>query len=276
MAGAACVRHLRTSGADAPLDADPLPRLAAPVTGATRVRIACSEVSMQAVMDRVGLMTDAGSDLDAAAPSRADRAMDRYACGDDAAFGVLYDELAPRLHRFALRWTRSRSAAEDTVQQTLLQIHAARDRFVRGAAVIPWAYAIARRLLIDLGRRGVREELRARDVRDPEEPATGPSPEEALHRRRMEAEGRRDLAALPSGWREAFELVKFEGLSVAEAAEVLGITRAMVKIRTHRATVALREALGRRFHGSPERTLRVVPIAPRARDMGVGERGERT
>jgi len=70
--------------------------------------------------------------------------------------------------------------------------------------------------------------------------------------------------------------VKFEGLSVAEAAEVLGITRAMVKIRTHRATVALREALARRFHGSPERTLRVVPIAPRARDMGVGERGDRT
>ena len=70
--------------------------------------------------------------------------------------------------------------------------------------------------------------------------------------------------------------MKFEGLSVAEAAEALGITRAMVKIRTHRATVALREALTRRFHGSPERTLRVVPIASRARDMGVGERGERT
>ena len=39
--------------------------------------------------------------------------------------------------RFALRWTRSRSAAEDTVQQTLLQIHAARHRFVRGSAGSP-------------------------------------------------------------------------------------------------------------------------------------------
>ena len=181
-------------------------------------------------MGQVALVTDDRNDVEAS-PSRADGAMDRYACGDEAAFVELYDELAPRLQSFALRWTRSRSAAEDTVQQTFLQIHAARHRFVRGGAVIPWAYAIARRLLMNLGRRKVREELRAHDVRDPEEPNTALSPEEALHRRRVEAEAQRGLAFLPSAWREAFELVKFEGLSVAETAEVLGITRGMVKIR---------------------------------------------
>ena len=185
----------------------------------------------------------------------------RNACGDDAAFVEIYDELAPRLYRFALRWTRSRTSAEDTVQQTLLQIHAARDRFVPGAGVLPWAYAITRRLLIDLGRRGAREELRAHDVRDPEEPAQLPSPEEALHRKRLEAGAQRDFASLPAGWREAFELVKFEGLSVAETAETLGITRAMVKIRTHRATAALREAVSRRLGGSRERAIR--PTTPR-------------
>src|SRR5512133_3762848 len=121
---------------------------------------------MQAVMDRAGLMADARSDVDVAGASRADRAMERYACGDDAAFVEIYDEMAPRLHRFALRWTRSRSTAEDTVQQTLLQIHAARQRFIVGSAVVPWAYAIARRLLIDVRRRGMREELRADGVRD--------------------------------------------------------------------------------------------------------------
>ena len=161
--------------------------------------------------------------------------------GEAAAFVDLYDELAPRLHRFAFRWTGSRSSAEDAVQQTLLQIHSARHRFARGGAVLPWAYAIPRRLLIDLGRRQAREELRSHDVGGTEQPTTTPSPEEALHWRREEAEARRDLAVLRSAWREAFELVKFEGLSVAETAEVLGITRGMVKIRTHRATVALRD-----------------------------------
>jgi RNA polymerase sigma-70 factor, ECF subfamily len=206
---------------------------------------------MQAVMGQVALMTDGEGDAGAARLSRADRAMERYACGDEAAFGDIYDELAPRLHRFALRWTRSPSSAEDTVQQTLLQIHAARHRFVRGGAVLPWAYAIARRLLIDLGRKGAREELRAGDVRDPEEPATAPSPEEALHRRRVEAEARRDLASLRPAWREPFELVKLEGLSVAETAEVLGITRGMVKIRVYRATAALRETVAPRLGDAP-------------------------
>lgn len=216
---------------------------------------------------QVALVTDNTGDVDAGA-SRTDAAMDRYASGDEAAFVELYDELAPRLHRFAVRWTRSRSAAEDAVQQTFLQIHAARHRFVRGGAVIPWAYAITRRLLIDLGRRGVREELRAHDVRDPEEPTTALSPEEALHRRRVEAEAQRDLAVLPSAWREAFELVKFEGLSVAEVAEVLGITRGMVKIRTHRATAALRRAMARRLRDPSERMPRSDPRAPPPGEAG--------
>ncbi|HET7824492.1 MAG TPA: sigma-70 family RNA polymerase sigma factor [Anaeromyxobacter sp.] len=179
-------------------------------------------------MEQAALMIDGRGEVDAVGASRADRAMDRYAAGDETAFDAVYDEVAPRLYRFALRWTGSASAAEDVVQQTLLQIHCARDRFVRGGAVLPWAYAIARRLLIDLGRRGAREELRPDALLDPEAPTPGPSPEEALDRKRAEAEARRDLSALRSGWREAFELVKLEGLSVAETAEVLGITRGMV------------------------------------------------
>jgi RNA polymerase sigma-70 factor, ECF subfamily len=225
---------------------------------------------MEAVIGRVAAMTDGRSDADDAGASRADRAMERYACGDEAAFVELYDELAPRLYRFAVRWTRSQSAAEDTVQQTLLQIHTARHRFMRGSAVLPWAYAIARRLLIDLGRRGGREELRAHDVRDADEPATAPAPDEALHHRRMEAEARRDFDLLPSGWREAFELVKFEGLSVAETAEVLGITRGMVKIRAHRATEALRKAIARRLHGAPGPTADATPRKAPSRHVREG------
>lgn len=55
---------------------------------------------------------------------------------------------------------------------------------------------------------------------------------------------RRELATLPEAQRVAFELVKQEGLSVAEAAEVLGTTVAAVKLRAHRAYVTLRHALG--------------------------------
>ena len=56
--------------------------------------------------------------------------------------------------------------------------------------------------------------------------------------------------------RVAFELVKQEGLTFVEAAEVLGATVAAVKLRAHRAYEALRAVLGdalerERFERSP-------------------------
>jgi RNA polymerase sigma-70 factor (ECF subfamily) len=177
--------------------------------------------------------------------SRADLAMERYADGDPAAFETLYDELAPRLYRFALRETRGRVAAEDAVQQALLQIHCARARFVRGAAVLPWAYAIVRRILIDGHRHGA-VQARLAVACGADGGGDGPSPEEALDGRRREAELELELRRLPAPHREAFCLVKLEGLSVAEAAQVLGITPGNVKVRIHRATEALRHADARR------------------------------
>jgi RNA polymerase sigma-70 factor, ECF subfamily len=185
--------------------------------------------------------------------------MERYADGDSAAFSALYDELAPRLFRFAAWQLQDHAAAEDVVQQALLQIHCARAQFRRGAAVLPWAYAIARRLMrrvIDVSRRD-REDPRANTIQDAEEPAGAAAHDEALHLKRSEATLRRDLLRLPPALREAFELHEVEGLSVAESAEVLGVTRGTVKIRVHRATAALRRAELRRERGPAElRALR--------------------
>jgi RNA polymerase sigma-70 factor (ECF subfamily) len=49
---------------------------------------------------------------------------------------------------------------------------------------------------------------------------------------------------MPESQRAAFELIKQEGLSLVEAAAVLGTTVAAVKLRAHRAYEKLREALG--------------------------------
>jgi len=201
---------------------------------------------MQAVLGRVAPMVDIPGTSDGVAQQTlADQAMDRYADGDATAFEALYDQLAPRLYRYALRLTRSRAASEDAVQQTFLQIHSARDRFVRGASALTWAYAIARRLLIDAGRRRGREELRGDGGLGLEEASDALAADEAMSFKQQELEARRDLEHLPPALREAFTLVKLEGLSVAQAAEVLGITPGMVKIRTHRARVALESALAR-------------------------------
>ena len=172
----------------------------------------------------------------------ADMAMERYSAGDDAAFALVYDALAPRLYGYLLRQTRDRAQAEDLLQQTLLHIHRGRDRFIPGAEVTPWAFAIARRLLVDSIRRSKREVLTATGDSDP--PATAPPADDLLHVSELTAKVQDVLARLPPSQRAAFELIKHEGLSVAEAAAVLGTTVAAVKLRAHRAYEALRSALG--------------------------------
>ena len=195
--------------------------------------------------DRTPLVTEDSRGRKANDSTHLDAAMDRYALGDDSSFEIIYDGLAPRLQSFLARYTHDRAKAEDVVQQTMLQIHRHRGRFMPGAQVVPWAFAIARRLLIDQHRRGGREVL-------------SPTGDDAMTQLLVAADARADdvaiakelsqrleeeLARLPENQRVAFELIKQDGLSVAEAAQVLGTTVAAVKLRAHRAYEAIREML---------------------------------
>ncbi|HTE56203.1 MAG TPA: RNA polymerase sigma factor [Kofleriaceae bacterium] len=174
--------------------------------------------------------------------------MERYAAGQDAAFGDLYDALGPRLLGFLRRQVHDDGLAEDLVQQTFLQIHRARGQFIRGAEVVPWAFAIARNQICDTARRRRAESSVA--IRDgnaeaiDRRPSTEPSADEVLHAREVASRLEDEMSRLPASQRIAFELIKQEGLSLAQAAAVLGITVTAVKLRAHRAYVALRAALG--------------------------------
>jgi RNA polymerase sigma-70 factor (ECF subfamily) len=171
--------------------------------------------------------------------------MERYAGGDDAAFGEVYDALAPRLYTYLLRLSRSTARAEDLLQQTMLKIHVARGSFIPGAAVAPWAYAIAHRLFIDSTRRGKREvQLDVEDSGPQAAHDESASADELVAAGQLAARILKELAKLPENQRVAFQLIKQEGLSVAEAAAVLGTSVAAVKLRAHRAYQALRAALG--------------------------------
>jgi len=173
----------------------------------------------------------------------ADLAMERYSAGDGEAFARVYDALAPRLFAYLFRQTRDRSRAEDLLQQTMLHIHRARDRFIPGAQVTPWAFAIARRLLVDSTRRGRREVLG--DGTDIDTGvASSPRADDVVQANQVALRIEVVLARLPASQRTAFQLIKQEGLSVAEAAQVLGTTVAAVKLRAHRAYEALRAGLG--------------------------------
>jgi RNA polymerase sigma-70 factor (ECF subfamily) len=185
-----------------------------------------------------------------------DATMDRYAQGDDRAFDELYRVGAPRVRGFLLRLCGDASLADDLAQEAFVRIHRARGAFEPGAAALPWFFAIARNAFVDHKRR----EQTRKGVSAPLPPGDGARPEaeappdargdEVVAASEMLDLVRETLDAMTPLQREAFVLVRFEGLSIAEAAQVLGTTEAAVKVRAFRAYEALRAALDRQSKGA--------------------------
>lgn len=173
-----------------------------------------------------------------------DAAMHRYAEGDDSAFAELFRGLSPRLRAFLQRLSGRADVAADLVQETFLRIHRARGSFARGRPALPWAYAIARNCYLD----HARAQSRSRQSDDEaalEAVATGPetNAEEEVSAQQSAALVERTLARMTPARREAFVLLRYEGLSVQAAAEILGISEGAVKVRAFHAYELLRAAL---------------------------------
>jgi RNA polymerase sigma-70 factor (ECF subfamily) len=191
------------------------------------------------------VQTPAGERGMAAQPSAIDHAMSRYAEGHDASFGDVFSSLSPRLLAFLRRLCGSPELAHDLAQETFLRMHRARGSFVPGSPVVPWAYAIARNCFVSHARsvksRAARNSL---DIAD-HEIASGleSNAEESATVRQSAELVERTLAQMSVTNREAFVLIRFEGQSVAEAAQILGASEGAVKLRAFRAYEILRAAL---------------------------------
>jgi RNA polymerase sigma-70 factor, ECF subfamily len=188
--------------------------------------------------ERGGAETEGG-------PSALDLAMSRYANGHDAAFGEIFDALSSRLLAFLRRLCGSTELAHDLAQETFLRMHRARGSFAPGSAVVPWAYAIARNCFISHARslksRAARSSL---DITEHEVAAGLDSNAEEAAAVRQRAElVERTLARMSVANREAFVLIRFEGQSVAQAAQILGASEGAIKLRAFRAYETLRAAL---------------------------------
>ncbi len=180
-----------------------------------------------------------------ASQSAADAAMSRYADGDARAFDEVFALLSPRVHAFLRRLCGSQELARDLTQETFLRMHRARGSFIPGRSVLPWAYAIARNCFVSHARSPKSKEARRSvDIAD-HEAAAGleSSAEESATARQSAAVVERALSQMSVANREAFVLLRFEGQSVAEAAQILGASEGAVKLRAFRAYEAIRAAL---------------------------------
>jgi RNA polymerase sigma-70 factor (ECF subfamily) len=163
--------------------------------------------------------------------------------GDLTGLGLLFDRYGEDVRRLLARIGVAASDLDDLVQQTFLDVPRASVRFRAGAPVRPWLFGLAT-IVARRHRRSV-SRLLARLQHWALEPVLRevPTPAEECER---SAEVKRAWVALESlsaKKREAFVLVVLEGMTCAEAAEVLGTPIATVWTRIHTARSELRHLL---------------------------------
>jgi RNA polymerase sigma-70 factor (ECF subfamily) len=170
-----------------------------------------------------------------------DGLMTRYQQAEAAGTTALIAAVSPALYRYFLRYCRDRDTAADLLQETWLRIHRVRHTYRAGEPVLPWLYAVARRVRVDGYRRKRRIESRERAVDSLPEAHAACAPAE-----RSLPDFDRLLAELPEGQREVVTMLKVSGMSLEEVARATRSSVGSVKQKAHRAYEKLRQLLDTR------------------------------
>ena len=155
---------------------------------------------------------------------------------------TVYDRYARALHGYVTSLLDGdRPGADDVVQETALRAWRHADRLdATGAALRPWLFKVAKRIVIDRYRqRQARPEVAGATV----DSLTAPDATDATLSAMVVTEALRQLSR---PHREVLREMYFRGSSVEEAARTLGVPPGTVKSRTYYALRALRLALEER------------------------------
>jgi RNA polymerase sigma-70 factor (ECF subfamily) len=174
-----------------------------------------------------------------------DELVERAQSGDRVAFETLARRYADRLYAVVLRFLGDSREAEDVTQEAFLRAWRNIGGFKGRSQFYTWLYRIG---LNEAKRRATRHQPPGGlTTLDDDARAKVPDWTEAPETRAAEGELRdvleRAVRALDPDYRAPLILRDVEGLSTAEAAEVMGLGEAAFKSRLHRARLAVREAI---------------------------------
>ncbi len=174
-------------------------------------------------------------------PALLSQHLERLRAGDEAAYDALFRAWYPPLVQFADRLLKDRDAAEEVVQDVMLELWKRRESLVIQGS--PQAYLFQSTRNRALNRlRHLRVENRD-DEFDADTIPTGATTDAAASAGEIETALKRAIETLPPRCRQVFEMNRRHGLKYAEVAESLGVSVKAVEAHMARALRTLREEL---------------------------------
>jgi RNA polymerase sigma-70 factor, ECF subfamily len=169
--------------------------------------------------------------------------VERARAGDAEAFRELVERHGAKVFRLAWRITGDEASAEDAVQETFLRAYRALGRFDARAGFGTWLHRIAVNTSLEM----LRQRQRRGFAQEPEDlaplPSPVPGPDRIAQSTEIERAVRSAFAGLSPMERTAFVLRHFEGRSIAEVCDQLGLRPSAGKQAVFRAVQKLRRVL---------------------------------
>jgi len=173
--------------------------------------------------------------------------IEQFKKGDLSAFDELMSKYSRKIRYLAYRMTNNYEDAEDITQEVFVRVFKALPTWKPKASFYTWLRTIALNLCIDFHRTRVRRQTQPLESKDGfvmDIPAD--SSNDPLRRTEADELRRRILLAtekLSPRQRKAFMLVSYGGLSLKEAAEIMGCAVGTIKAHLNRATTKMRNLL---------------------------------
>jgi RNA polymerase sigma-70 factor (ECF subfamily) len=167
----------------------------------------------------------------------ANKALEAARRGDEAAAARLIELFYERIYAFLRRLAGNEADAADLTQRTFGRLWRALPTFAGRSSVSSWIHSIAHHVYVDWRRSNHRNEVRSDDWWAVCA-APGPTPDEIAAGNDLRAAIYNSVDRLEPDLRDTVHLHYYQGLTLEETAEVMGIATSTVKYR-------LRQALGR-------------------------------
>lgn len=176
-------------------------------------------------------------------------AVARARAGDGDAFRLLVERYSRSVFRLAYRMMGNEQDAEDVVQEAFLRAYQQLNRYDGRASFHTWIYRIASNYSLDL-LRARKNRGRNEMVKEGEEQSQvdrlvdgTPQADRLVFSNQVQAKLSSAMDELSEQERTAFVLRHFEGLSVEQIGEALGVGQSATKNSIFRAVQKLRRAL---------------------------------